>query len=313
VEGKQEGARVNGIAPAVSILMPVYNAERYVAEAVESILTQTFRDFEFLIIDDGSTDRSLQILRKYERQDARIRLFSRANTGYVVALNEMLAFARGEFIARMDADDVSEPQRLGMQVDYLKTHADIVCLGSLELMMDERGRLIGTESWPHDDERIQARLLDGFMCICHSAVTMRKAAVARAGGYDETLTGGEDHDLWLRLGEIGKLCNLAAPLVRYRIHSKSVSGTLGERQFEIWRSNCERAWKRRGITGTFRPVGPWRPGPDRQSQLAAHLRHGWTGFNNRYRNTALAFGVRAVRLCPFSSDAWRLVICSLVK
>ena len=108
--------------PLVSVCMPVYNATRYLAEAVESILGQTFRDFEFLITDDGSTDRSLAILKRYAAQDARIRLWSRPNAGYVVRLNEMLHQARGDLIARMDADDVALPERFARQVEFLRSH-----------------------------------------------------------------------------------------------------------------------------------------------------------------------------------------------
>ena len=120
---------MSSISPQISVLMPVYNAERFVAEAVQSILSQTFGDFEFIIIDDGSSDGSLEILRRFERADSRIRLSSRPNTGYTVALNEMLAMASGQFVARMDADDVAMPQRLQKQVDYLCAHPNCVVVG----------------------------------------------------------------------------------------------------------------------------------------------------------------------------------------
>src|ERR1051325_5151993 len=112
--------------PAVSVIMPVYNAERYLREAVQSILNQTFSDFEFLIINDGSTDQSQLILQEYAARDARIVLKSRPNTGYTRALNELLAMARGELIARMDADDISEPQRLALQAALLRENPDLI-------------------------------------------------------------------------------------------------------------------------------------------------------------------------------------------
>src|SRR6478609_1964644 len=110
------------MSPVVSVLMPVYNAQRYLTAAVESIRGQTFRDFEFIIVDDGSTDRSGEILRKFAAEDPRIKLISRPNTGYVVALNEALSCARGEFVARMDADDISLPARFERQVAHLREH-----------------------------------------------------------------------------------------------------------------------------------------------------------------------------------------------
>src|SRR4051794_4532921 len=114
--------------PAVSIVMPVYNGAAYVAEAVRSILGQTFEDFEFIIVDDGSTDRTPRILHEYERMDRRVRVISRPNTGIVGALNDGVAAAEAPLIARMDADDVSTPQRLHRQVEYLSEHPEVVVL-----------------------------------------------------------------------------------------------------------------------------------------------------------------------------------------
>ena len=115
--------------PKTSVVMPMYNAERYVAGATGSILAQTFTDFEFVIVNDGSTDRSLEIVRHYERLDARVRVLSRPNTGIVGALNDGLSLARGEYIARMDADDIAYPHRLERQATYLDDHPDCVAVG----------------------------------------------------------------------------------------------------------------------------------------------------------------------------------------
>ena len=126
-------------SPSVSICMPVYNTKRYVAEAVESILAQTFGDFEFIIIDDGSTDGSRAILERYAKQDDRIRLISRPNTGIVGARNEALGLARGELIAVMDSDDVALPERFEVQVAYLREHPECVVVGSRALIIDPDG------------------------------------------------------------------------------------------------------------------------------------------------------------------------------
>ncbi len=125
--------------PSISVLMPVYNTERYVAEAIESILAQTFGDFEFIIVNDGSTDDSLAILRRYEQQDQRIRLITRPNTGIVGALNDGLALARAELVARMDADDVSLPERLGKQRDFMSSHPGCVAMSTAYTIMDPDG------------------------------------------------------------------------------------------------------------------------------------------------------------------------------
>jgi glycosyltransferase involved in cell wall biosynthesis len=126
-------------SPLISVCMPVYNAERYVSEAIESVLSQTFKDFEFLILDDGSTDGSLAILKGHAERDPRIRLTSRPNKGLAPTLNELMDQARGEFVARMDADDVSLPERLERQADYLRKHPDCVIVGCHALVMDSDG------------------------------------------------------------------------------------------------------------------------------------------------------------------------------
>src|SRR5205823_4798077 len=124
--------------PVISVVMPVYNAASYVADAVKSIMAQTFDDFEFIAVNDGSTDRSEAILNEFARADRRIRVISRANTGIVGALNDGIAAAEAELIARMDADDVSSPQRLQRQLAYMQAHPECVALG---------GRVIGTDPY----------------------------------------------------------------------------------------------------------------------------------------------------------------------
>ena len=122
--------------PRVSVALPVHNCERYVAEAIESILAQTFTDFEFLIVDDGSTDGTLPILNRFAARDSRIRVISRPNTGIVGALNEMLGLARADLVARMDADDVALPVRFERQVRYLDEHPECVMVGSRVTIID---------------------------------------------------------------------------------------------------------------------------------------------------------------------------------
>ena len=128
--------------------MLAYNAGRYVAEAVESILAQTYTDFEFLIIDDGSTDRTLKVLKQYAARDPRIHLVSRPNRGLVATLNEGLALARAEFIARMDADDIALPHRFERQIAYMREHPDIICVGSAVMTMDQAGRDLIESGFP---------------------------------------------------------------------------------------------------------------------------------------------------------------------
>ena len=132
---------IGDTTPVVSVLMPVYNAQLYVEKAIKSILTQTFIDFEFIILDDGSTDNSLNILEQYAKQDIRIRIISRENKGLIVSLNELVEQARGQYVARMDADDISRPERFAMQVDFLSKNTDHIVVGSSIEKINEKGQI----------------------------------------------------------------------------------------------------------------------------------------------------------------------------
>jgi glycosyltransferase involved in cell wall biosynthesis len=192
--------------PAVSVLMPVYNAEQYLEAAVRSILDQTYRDFELIIIDDGSTDGSLAILQRLAAEDTRIRLVSRPNTGYTIALNQAIALARGQLLARMDADDISMPNRFHLQVDYLNAHPECVALGGRLIMIDPTGLKIMDFCKLTNHVQIDGAHINGGPSeLGHPSVMMRRDAVVAAGGYDPAFEPAEDFDLWLRLAEHGRL------------------------------------------------------------------------------------------------------------
>lgn len=207
--------------PSVTVLLPVYNAAAYVEEAVRSILQQTFTDFELLILDDGSTDSSGQLLEGLAFQDRRIRLVRRENRGLIATLNEGLALARGEFIARMDADDRSMPERLALQYARMQNDADLLALGSGIRYLDAAGSLGRRVIYPSSYELREA-LLWGAP-LAHPAVMLRTEAVRYVGGYSPLFPYAEDYALWLRLNQIGKLDNLQDILVLYRVHEASVS------------------------------------------------------------------------------------------
>lgn len=300
-------------APLISVLMTVYNAERYLDAAVGSILKQTFGDFEFIIIDDGSTDGSLNVLRRYESRDSRIRLISRPNTGYGKALNEALAMARGEFVARMDADDMSASSRFESQVKFLRDHPEVLVVGASVDLIDGDSRLLLHSPQPTGDEEIQNALLAGRTLIVHSATMIRRAEMVEAGGYDPELCPSEDLDLWLRLGERGKLANLADVLGKYRLHTTSVCATNPSLQKNNSRIAAERAWKRRGIEGAYQWVEPSRATGGSQSRYEFTLKYGWWAFQSAQRRTALLYAWRAVRQTPWRMPGWRLMLCAAVK
>ncbi len=301
--------------PLVSVLLPVFNGERYLRTALDSVLAQTFHNFELLVLDDGSTDRTLEIVRSYARLDPRLRVLTRENRGLVATLNEMLSLARGEFVARMDADDICLPDRFERQVAWLRAHPGVVCVGGDHELIDERGRRLTTvRTLPHDAE-IQQQALRGHGSICHPSAMIRTEALRRIGGYRPEFYPAEDLDLWLRLGEIGELANLCGAVLRYRLHTQSISESAASgRQRAAGLRCCEAAWRRRGLHDMqFDATEPWRPGSERASRLRFLLRYGWWAFNSRERGTCLAYGLKAVRTLPTSRDAWMLLAAGLAK
>jgi glycosyltransferase involved in cell wall biosynthesis len=204
----------------VTVLMPIHNGEAFVAEAIESILGQTFRDFDFLVIDDGSTDRSVEIVEGYA--DARIRLVRNEHQLELIqTLNRGLDLARGKYVARMDADDISLPERLERQVDFMEANPDVgICGTWLVTMGDREG---GIWSYPESAEEIRCRLLF-HTPIGHPTVCMRREMLVRHGlRFDEGYPHAEDYELWSRASDVLPLANLDSVLLRHRIHAGSVS------------------------------------------------------------------------------------------
>ncbi|MBV8781276.1 MAG: glycosyltransferase [Phycisphaerae bacterium] len=299
--------------PLISVVLPVYNSAPYIAKAVESILAQTFTDFELIIVNDGSTDGTEAILRKFEKQDSRIRLISRPNTGYIIALNEALGLARGELVARMDGDDISLPRRFERQVAFLREHPDVNVVGGRVEIIDSSGRLILRPETPLHDAELQAALLEGRNVMGHPSIMARRQAIVDCGGYDGATWPAEDLDLWLRMGERGKLACVPQFVLRYREHEKSISALQHERQLVKAREACQRAWARRGINGRLAPINASRPVETASSRYDYAVRCGWWAFNCAQRTTAIHYAIRAIRLGFLREPGWKLLACALLK
>lgn len=207
--------------PRVSVLMAAYNAMPYLPAAVESILEQTMTDFEFVIVDDGSTDKTPDYLASIE--DARVRVITQANGGLAVALNHGLSHCRGESIARMDADDLSLPERLARQVEYLDNHPEIGCVGS-QISHFGDVRVGGCLKLPTTHEEIRRALEEGRHAIVHASVMMRAELVKDIGGYWPLRLVSEDHDLFLRLSEKSRIVTISPVLYHVRVHRGSLNG-----------------------------------------------------------------------------------------
>lgn len=204
----------------ISVVMSVHNGERYLREAAASILDQSFTDFEFIIVDDGSTDGTGEILASL--RDPRIVLVRQENTGTTKALNKGIALARGKYIARQDADDVSRPQRLAAQFAYMEANPEVALLGTRFEFIDQFGSVTRQGSLPLDDKTLQQRLrvINQF---CHGSVLIRREALDRVGPYREFFRYAQDYDLWLRIAESYQIGNLPDYLFCYRELPQAIS------------------------------------------------------------------------------------------
>lgn len=201
--------------PFLTVVMSVRNGVPYLDPAIHSILAQSHGNFEFLIIDDGSTDDTAAILQRHAKADARIHILPRQDDGFLSNLNHMMRVAQGEWIARMDGDDIALPDRFARQMAHLVRHPDIVALGSTVDFIDVDGRKTGNATLPLDHDSILSTL-GTRMAICNPSVIMRRNAVLAVGGYRPPYHHSEDLNLWLRLSARGRLANLPIPLLRYR-------------------------------------------------------------------------------------------------
>lgn len=295
-------------SPPISVLLAVYNGQRYLPQAVESVLAQTFGDFEFIAIDDGSTDHTRSILETYAAKDSRLRLISRPNKGLTVTLNEGIGLAHGEFLARMDADDICRPTRFATQLAYLQSHPDCVLVGSRVLLIDPDGLPIRQACDEQTHEQIDQAHLNRLWPVVHPAVMMRTNAVRQVGGYRNQYNTLEDLDLFLRLAEVGKLANLPEVLLDYRQHFASVTHSRSEQQMRIRQSIYDETYARRGkASPTEAPVV--RDEPRRRSEQ--HQSWAWAALKAGNINTARKHALATVRQAPCSLDSWRVLACAL--
>ena len=225
--------RVDSKIPKISVVMSVYNDAPFVREAIESILKQTFDDFEFIVIDDGSKDGSSDILALYAEKDSRIRIFRQENSGLIAALNHGLKYCRAPLIARMDGDDISLPYRFEAQVEVIEKHPNFAVIGSQVVFIDTFGKVIGESVVPTHPEYLRDHLLLEN-CIFHPSVLMRKEAVLNCGGYSSEAKHAEDYDLWARMVQAGWwIGNTADVLLRYRYQRSESIGVSKAKEQDI--------------------------------------------------------------------------------
>ncbi len=232
--------------PAISVAMSVYNCERFLPLAIKSVLGQSFADFELLILDDGSTDGSAAIIRRYAEADSRVRPVIRENRGLIASLNQLLGMAQAPLVARMDADDICRPERFARQVAFLTDHPDYGVVGSWSEDIGEHGEALVRSGADHPlvHEEMLAAIEQGEQLICHPAVMYRRDVVLSVGGYHAAFRHCEDLDLWLRLSSVTRMGNIPERLLRYRRYPDQVSARHSTEQ-QIGAVIARLAWEER--------------------------------------------------------------------
>jgi glycosyltransferase involved in cell wall biosynthesis len=211
----------------VSVLLPIYNCQETLKDAVESVLAQTYADLELIIVNDGSTDQSLGIVEEFKKHDSRIKIINQPNQGIVAALNSAITEATGYYIARMDGDDISHPTRIQEQVSFLNTHPNVALLGTFYIEIPS-GRPC---TMPSGTRQVMEYLKNNGNALVHSSTMMRTAVCKELLGYRQVFPHCEDYDLWLRIAEHYEVDNLPRYLIDYRRHFNSISQKNLEQQF----------------------------------------------------------------------------------
>jgi glycosyltransferase involved in cell wall biosynthesis len=302
----------NGSTARVTVFVPVFNAEKFLAEAVESILGQTFTDFELLVVDDGSTDRSIEILESFGDRRIRISRNDR-NRGRSYTRNRGIELARGEYLSVLDADDLCEPDRLERQVQFLDAHPNVAAVGSSATYIDENSNAAYICRVPASNDEIHQRIFQSN-CFVHSSVTFRRQVLIDIGGYNPDLQQAEDYELFLRLIAHHRLANIEEPLVQYRIHPDQVS----QRELSKQRDLADRvrvaAYKYQYSKGLILPgvSPPSRNVSDRLRGKPGTVGSDYFGWISTYRalgreDVSRSLVWHALINAPLASRAWQEV------
>ena len=294
--------------PRVSCVMPVYRNALHIAEAIDSILSQTYEDFELVISNDGSPDRCDEIIARFAEQDSRIVSLSRpVNQGVVFTRNELTDHACGEWLATMDADDVALPNRFETQLAFIDEHPEYDVVGSSALLIDPEGNPMCEMGGGLSHEEIDGRHMAGSTGTAFVSPTtfIRTSAMRAIGGYRSNGGHAEDFDLLLRLAENGKICTMPDMLLLYRQHLGSIGYDRNKQQRMAIRWAVEEAYKRRGI-----------PMPDDlfddkiPNRTPSYAYRQWSEWSLRGGNVGMArrYGWRSISLAPWSPRGWRALV-----
>jgi glycosyltransferase involved in cell wall biosynthesis len=224
--------------------MSAHNASCHLESSIESMLKQTFKDFEFIVVNDGSTDSTLNILDSYRQKDNRIKIIvNTRNIGLTKSLNEAIRMAKGEYIARMDADDIALPERLENQVNFLDKNPDVGMVGTAYYEMDSKGKIVGEKVFPTTDKKLRDVLIR-YNPFFHGSVMIRKEVFDRVGLYNENIPKAQDYELWFRIARNYKIANLPLLLMMRRYSKRKT--LVGENEQIKWAINIRVKYIKKG-------------------------------------------------------------------
>lgn len=303
-------------AIAVSVVLPVFNGGIYLDDAIASIRNQTFHNFELIILNDGSTDESITVIKKHAASDPRIVVVDRENKGLVATLNEGVMLAKADLIARMDADDIALTDRLRTQYEYMRNNSNVVAAGTAYVLMDEESNLIRNFLPRTDNVVLQQQALQRSTPISHPTAIFRRNTFLSIGGYREEAMLAEDLDLWLRMGEVGDIGNVKDILLKYRQHAASLSESKHLKQLEVVDLVVREAYKRRGIlvgNNLDEAMTPWRSIGSKAANHSQILKYGWWAWSGGYVSTARVYAIKAIKNNLLSVEGWKLFYCSWLR
>jgi glycosyltransferase involved in cell wall biosynthesis len=304
-------------APTVSVVMPAYNTAKYLKNAIESVLQQTFADFEFIIVDDCSTDGTGAIADEYAKGDSRVVvLHNEKNIGVTRSRNRGLDAAKGEFIAKMDADDMSYPQRFEKQVAYLRSNPNICMVSTSYERIDETGAVIGPIVLNFGKDELR-KMMIAENYVCHGTVMYRREPVMRLGKYREKILISEDYDLWLRMIEKYEIAQIPDILYKFRISEGSLSSKHASEMTEYNRLVKQFA-RERELCGkdSYDSIleNPVLAGTTSQDGItrSVHLRIGLAFLASDKKREARGEFWECIKTKPFHGWYWLLIIASLI-
>ncbi|MBN47224.1 MULTISPECIES: glycosyltransferase [unclassified Methylophaga] len=295
----------------ISVVMTVYNGSTYLREAVESILNQTYKNYEFIIIDDGSIDNSSEIIKEYAQNDKRIKLISRPNKGIAETLNEGVTIASGKYIAIMDQDDISLSNRFENQVNFLDKNPDYVAVGTFPELIGPEGDRISCLFQITGHENIDNEHMKGKGgAIMHSSVMIRKESLMKISGYKKEYNQAADFDMFLRLAEIGKLENISEVCFLHRVHPDSAGNSARAQQqsnaFKAVFAACER----RNIV---KPKLTSKPNLKSITENDMYLKWAWWAFNGKNFSTSMKYAMKVLFKRGYSIEAIKIIILSFLN